>query len=365
MRPTAPFILGGAEVSTHELALALASRGHRVRTCGVLEPENFDLAIEGLDSLKEARWHEEGCTVLNRRVCRRLSLQLTIAPGYDSFLTLLPDFAFALRTQLEEFQPDFLLTQLEGSDVGACIASDLRIPVIHFVRDVFNPANFAPLGSSPLFSLPPAQVVANSQFTAQAIYRQCGFSAEVLYPIVQPGPIGEHEAGIFVVNPTPYKGGDILFEVAKRLGSVSFVLAPGWGRSIQRKWLSLPNVRQTDSRMGDLRQNFASATLTVVASQGPEGFGRVAVEAQASGCPVVASRHTGLEEVLSGSAYLIEDYKNPDTWCNGLKWLLQNPEHLAELSQLGIVNARRFEPDIITTQFLKLIASIPLNGGSK
>jgi glycosyltransferase involved in cell wall biosynthesis len=49
---------------------------------------------------------------------------------------------------------------------------------------------------------------------------------------------------------------------------------------------------------GDMPAAFGAAHTAVVASTGPEAFGRTAVEAQAMGCPVIATRHGAPPETV-------------------------------------------------------------------
>ena len=49
---------------------------------------------------------------------------------------------------------------------------------------------------------------------------------------------------------------------------------------------------------GDMPGAFGTAHIAVVASTEPEAFGRTAVEAQAMGCPVIATRHGAPPETV-------------------------------------------------------------------
>ena len=64
---------------------------------------------------------------------------------------------------------------------------------------------------------------------------------------------------------------------------------------------NLKDVVKIVDECRDMPAAFALADLVVSASTRPEGFGRVIVEAQAMGCPVIATDHGGAREtVLDG-----------------------------------------------------------------
>lgn len=75
-----------------------------------------------------------------------------------------------------------------------------------------------------------------------------------------------------------------------------------------------------------------------------EGFGIPVLEAQACGCPVIASNTTSLPEVLENSALLLPP-NGTLLWQNAIISLLQNNEKRKRLVELGFENIRRFSWD--------------------
>lgn len=72
-----------------------------------------------------------------------------------------------------------------------------------------------------------------------------------------------------------------------------------------------------------------------------EGFGLPALEAMASGTPVVTSNVSSLPEVAGGAAVLVDPY-DVGAIADGLASVLGNPALAADLSRRGLVRARDF-----------------------
>jgi glycosyltransferase involved in cell wall biosynthesis len=85
---------------------------------------------------------------------------------------------------------------------------------------------------------------------------------------------------------------------------------------------------------------YAKATLLVLPSQN-EGFGLPALEAMASGTPVIVSDGGALPEIVD-EAGLIFCLSNPVGLKNALKECLSNARLRSELSEKGLVRARQF-----------------------
>ncbi|MCE7886553.1 MAG: glycosyltransferase [Alphaproteobacteria bacterium PRO2] len=107
---------------------------------------------------------------------------------------------------------------------------------------------------------------------------------------------------------TRWKGHPVLIEAIARLGRRDIfcvMIGSDQGRSEYRRELeeSISNkglsgrVRIVD-HCNDMPSAYMLATVVVSASTDPEGFGRVPVEAQAMGRPIIASDHGGAQETI-------------------------------------------------------------------
>jgi len=154
--------------------------------------------------------------------------------------------------------------------------------------------------------------VANSRLTASRIRRYFGREADVLHPPVElerfaPGPVGDHY--LVVAELMAHKRIDVAVEAFNRLGRPLVVV--GDGPELRRlRRLAGPNVRFTgrlrDAEVAALLRRARALVVTAA-----EEFGIAAVEALASGRPVIALGSGGvLESVHEGEtgAY----YRNSD-----------------------------------------------------
>nr|WP_244303424.1 glycosyltransferase [Leucobacter coleopterorum] len=84
-------------------------------------------------------------------------------------------------------------------------------------------------------------------------------------------------------------------------------------------------------RRGELAERIRRATILLVPSH-TETFGLVALEASASGIPVIARDTGGLREaVLDGETGLLVSGDNPADWARAIEKLLADPELAARM----------------------------------
>ncbi len=81
----------------------------------------------------------------------------------------------------------------------------------------------------------------------------------------------------------------------------------------------------------------------------------VAVEAMASGVPVVASRIAGLSEVV-GEAGLLFEVGNPTDLADKISMLWKSPALWAEKRRLGIERSRSFSIERMADEYCRIYA---------
>jgi glycosyltransferase involved in cell wall biosynthesis len=156
--------------------------------------------------------------------------------------------------------------------------------------------------------------VANSRLTASRIRRYFGREADVLHPPVEldrfhPGRVGEHY--VIVAELMAHKRIDVAVEAFNRLRRPLVVV--GDGPELRRlRGLAGPHVtftgRLPDTEVADLLRRARALVVTAA-----EEFGIAAVEALASGRPVIALGSGGvLESVREGETGAYYDNSDPD-----------------------------------------------------
>ena len=149
----------------------------------------------------------------------------------------------------------------------------------------------------------PTRFLANSRHTAERIRRCFGRSSQVVYPPVRtglftPDPGVEREGWLLVVAALePYKRTQIAIEAAGRAGWRLKVAGRGSQMDALRA-VAGPRVemlgRADDRQLVDLYRRARALVFPQV-----EDFGITAVEAQATGCPVVAFAAGGATETIT------------------------------------------------------------------
>lgn len=170
---------------------------------------------------------------------------------------------------------------------------------------------------------------------------------------------------------TRWKGQEILIEAMARLDRKDVfcvMIGSDQGRIAYRKELEdkiaelgLENRFRLVDHCNDMPAAYMLATVVVSASIEPEGFGRVPVEAQAMGRPIVATNHGGAQEtVLAGqTGWLVPPGKASDLARAIEEALALNPTQRAVLATQAMTHiAAHFTKDQMADRTLDVYAEL-------
>lgn len=147
---------------------------------------------------------------------------------------------------------------------------------------------------------------------------------------------------VTLVNCAPAKGGHIFRDLARRMPDTSFLAVRG-GYGDQVDYDGLDNVEvvgHVDGR--DMAEKVFARTRVLLMPSSYESWGRVGVEAFASGIPVVAHPTPGLCESL-GEAGVFVDRNDADAWVAVLK-RLQSPGEWRLAAKRALTRSRELDP---------------------
>jgi glycosyltransferase involved in cell wall biosynthesis len=198
--------------------------------------------------------------------------------------------------------------------------------------------------------------IANSETTRRRIHRYYGREAEVLAPPVDtsrfaPAPAGEVGEDLVVLSELmPHKRLDLAVRACTALGLPLTVIGKGPDAHRLRQ-LAGPTVRFT-GHLGDAEVAHRLARARALIVTATEEFGIAAVEAQASGRPVLALREGGaLETVVNGVTGTYFD--QPDV--ASLVAALRRFDADDYTTQACVDSARRFDVSVFRRGMLRTI----------
>jgi len=281
----------------------------------------------------------------------------------------------ALRQQIHEFQPDWVLVSSEDLGHGLLREAHHSAPgrIVYLAHTPqffpFGPASWNPDAHALELVRRSAGVVAIGHYTAAYIRRHLGREAAVIHPpIYGSGPfprLASFSTGLVtMVNPCAIKGVSIFRALADGFPGFGFGYLPGWGTTTaDRAQLAahanisaLPNCR-------DITQFLGCTRVLLMPSLWFEGFGLAVVEAMLHGIPVIASDAGGLVEAKMGTPFvapvrpieryqpLFDEYALPKPviepvdlgpWTNALHDLLTDRALYEEVSAASEDAALRF-----------------------
>lgn len=310
--PYLPQLIGGAQSSTHELALALMRRGHEV------------CVVAGMTG---GGWHGLRWRLELKLPGRRWVVDRDL--GYPTYRSWFP-YETVLDTATK-FRADVVLFQSGFPVKMADAMSGSRIPTLIYLHNVEEDD----LGGRPS-ELANVSFIANSHFTARKFAASDGVDATVIYPMIAKERYRAvcSRRNVTFVNPHAFKGVDIALKVAERCPDIPFAFVKAWTISpeeesaLEDKIKELGNVTLQNPTM-DMRSVYGEARILLVPSRWEEAFGRVAAEAHINGIPVVGSDRGGLPEAIGPGGIIIPIDAPAEEWASAVQ-LLWSDEHYYE-----------------------------------
>jgi glycosyltransferase involved in cell wall biosynthesis len=265
-----------------------------------------------------------------------------------------------LRASVEDARPHLVVSNQEAATMAAPLAARLGVPRVHW----FHSFEYAPpsrterraWGTSLDRVYPGAgdrQLAASadlrltsSSFLRGWYRRRTGVSSRICYPTFLPHawPRGDaRNRGEYVTGICgwAYKGADVFFDLARRFPDVPFLLVGTVAPEYRVPLQGLANVRQ--GVWPTPRPFLAISRIVLVPSRWPEPFGRIAVEAMASGIPTLVSATGGLPEAVGGSAlHMVRHFRSPDAWAKRLEVLLTDDRAREANVTAGLRLSRRW-----------------------
>jgi glycosyltransferase involved in cell wall biosynthesis len=320
-----PQVVGGVELSTHEMATELNRRGCKTAVLAKLSPRDAF-----------------GATRLLSAYCRGSRICFDQNLGYDVYRSRNPCDLDGLPL------PDVAVIQ-NGKMLELAEAFTRRgVPCVAY----FHGLPFeCPEHDWPGESLPRwfSGYIANSTYTAGRFRARCGIDAHVIPPVFNPvryQASGERKFATFI-NPVAAKGVELVLAVAAQCPEIPFQFVKAWplspAQSVQLKHriAQLPNIELLNRR-ADMRSIYAATRVLLVPSRpGHETWGRVASEAQFSGIPVLASDVGGLPEAVGPGGTIMAIDASPMAWAAALTRLWTDSDYYARKSSAALAHSRR------------------------
>ncbi|MBT4522417.1 MAG: glycosyltransferase family 4 protein [Halieaceae bacterium] len=239
------------------------------------------------------------------------------------------------KRRIEEIAPDILLGDFSASDSLFKFALALGITCIKTVRSlpVLDHPSIVPLDLHVIGNSPYSSRVAGATFNREVYYVQ-PYIDRSRYKVQR-----KSCTYITFINPTEQKGLPVAVEIARLMPEhrFQFVMGKWSGCSEKKVQIQVSEARSLDnvdivSHIHDMREVYSGTRLLIVPSQFVETFGRVIVEAQLNGIPVVGAHVGGIRETLGKGGILVENRSSPLAYVNAIREILDNEEQFSTLA---------------------------------
>ena len=339
---------GGSTTTTHDLCVELIGRGC---TAGVLA------------SLESSGWFGLR-TRIRRKLPPRQAFPMDRKMGYPTFRGWRP--LEGIPDVVDRFDPSVAVLQAGRVAPMAKRLVDEGVPTTVYLHDV----EFERLGGG-LEVRPGLCYVANSEFTAKRAQDEFGLDPVVIPPLVRPDAYRTEtdRSTVVFVNPHPFKGVDIAFELATRRPDVPFLFVESWGvrddlrEEYTHRARSLPNLTWSP-RVSDMREVYSRARLVLVPSEWEEAWGRVPTEAHFSGIPALASTRGGLPESVGTGGILVDPEAPISDWEDALGRLWDDEDEYDQMVERALEYSRRpaIQPENLISRFIEVLREHAASG---
>lgn len=310
-----------------------ASRRPRARSLGVADrPLRVVARVHAYPPVHNAgaEWmlHSLLCALVARghEVTVWLSRYSQLSEPYTLDGVRVVPFAARLDIGAAVRRADVAISHLENVPALAALAAGYGTRFVAVCHNTF-PATFRNAATAAL-------AVYNSQWMAREAeaYYAGRPSAPAATLVVRPPVFADNYRttpgdAITLINCNADKGGDLFWRIAERMPDHQFLGVRGaYGQQVVPP-RPVPNLVYLDHVPGhEMRDRVYARTRVLLMPSRYESWGRVGVEAMASGIPVVAHPTPGICEML-GDAAILADRDDLDAWLSTLEQLLRPTEY--------------------------------------
>jgi glycosyltransferase involved in cell wall biosynthesis len=330
----------------HALLQALQAKGHACEAVATIEPGARLLLYRVLRRLSGRR---------RIGLCDRRNRYATYRAWYDQVPRL-------VGARLDANRPDVLVADFRPENGMVDEALRRGVPTLLRIVSVGSVERQVPIPRHPL-----VQTYSNSTFVASRVRVRYGLESPIIYPLIdieRYRTVRRDPAFVTFFNPIAIKGLETVLDVARRLPHRRFQIVevlPLRGAALadlRARFAASPNVTFCRATQ-DVRPVYSRTQLLLAPSQVEEGFGRVVIEAQASGVPCVARAVGGLGEAVGAGGVLMPPAATSAEWADAIEAVLGNDRRLADLSAAAASNAARpeFSLEHNVDRFIALAAS--------
>lgn len=244
-----------------------------------------------------------------------------------------------IKAKTLELNPDLLITHLDLTTQAMQLAIDIQLPLAHWAHNTMS------FDTWKVNTLKCQLAIFNSKWVAD--YHKWEGDYIVLHPTVEPEQYrSEKGTKITLVNPTPGKGADTFYQLAKLMPNHEFLTVKGvYGEQVAPPNINpaiWPNVEFME-HTPDIRDVFRKTKVILMPSL-YESYGRVGVEAACVGIPTIAHPTPGLKESL-GEAGIFYDRDDIPAWHEQLKRLFSDEVYYRKRSDLALQLASKLAPE--------------------
>lgn len=203
---------------------------------------------------------------------------------------------------------DVIITHLDFTPIAINFAKLSKKPVVHLIHNDRQ----APVNG--LTKKNAALCVANSQWIHDTLRHD--LNKIIVYPPIRARKycVESTRETITLINLSIAKGADVFYELARRNPTKQFLgVVGGYGKQVI---LNLPNV-EIVPHTHDIQSIYARSKIVLMPST-YESWGRVAMEAGASGIPILARPTPGLKESLGNAGIFCESVDDFNKSLNAL-----------------------------------------------
>jgi glycosyltransferase involved in cell wall biosynthesis len=222
-------------------------------------------------------------------------------------------------------EADVIVTHLENTPRATILGEQSRIPVIHRLHNTFD-------ATKRWLKAPGATLgVANSEWMAEEHRKESRAPVIVVRPYVRTEDyVTKPGRKVTLVNLFENKGGAQFWRIAEAMPDVEFLaVRGGYGEQVMPDVIP-DNVTVIDNT-ANMRDDVYAQTKILLMPSEYESWGRVGIEAMASGIPVVAHPTAGLTESL-GSAGTFVNRDEIEGWVKAIR-SLRSPKNYAAASR--------------------------------